>query len=94
MTTAYLNSTSFKIIGHANYAAHGYDVVCAGISTLVQTFLRFAELDDYKIESGEVCAKFDLTLENLTAYRFMVDGLELIAETYPGYLEVIKCTSN
>ena len=30
---------SFKIIGHADYAEYGYDIVCSGITTSVFTSL-------------------------------------------------------
>ena len=44
MTTAIFNYQnnqidSFKIIGHADYAEYGYDIVCSGITTAVFTSL-------------------------------------------------------
>lgn len=40
-----------KVSGHARYSAPGYDVVCAGVTALVQTFVRSVEnLTEDKIE--------------------------------------------
>ncbi|MFP3390613.1 ribosomal-processing cysteine protease Prp [Brevibacillus sp. SIMBA_040] len=38
---AVLDNGEMKIeaVGHANYAEHGKDIVCAGISTIMQTAL-------------------------------------------------------
>ncbi|MED1919470.1 ribosomal-processing cysteine protease Prp [Bacillus thuringiensis] len=38
---AFLDNGEMKIeaVGHANYAEHGKDIVCAGISTIMQTAL-------------------------------------------------------
>nr|WP_256436316.1 ribosomal-processing cysteine protease Prp [Brevibacillus sp. HB1.4B] len=38
---AYLDNGEMKIhaVGHANYAEHGKDIVCAGVSTIMQTAL-------------------------------------------------------
>ena len=52
-----------SVKGHAHYAEHGKDIVCAGVSTLVQTLVQ--SIDDltedkikYDISSGYVDIKF------------------------------------
>ena len=32
-------TTEFKVVGHSGYAAEGEDIVCAGISSIVQTVM-------------------------------------------------------
>lgn len=90
MTTAKMTRTGFTIKGHAGYARYGYDVVCAGISTLVFTFLRCVDTQDLKIDNGLVkCSFQELKDNDYIYYDYLITGLEMIAEQYPDYLEVI-----
>jgi len=42
--------------GHANYAPHGQDIVCASISALIQTaiqgIINLSKYDEYHMDSG------------------------------------------
>lgn len=84
------------IEGHARYAPHGQDVVCAGISTLAQTLVQsFEDLCSdpisydlrpgwVEIKHGELSAKAQVLVNS-----FFV-GCNMIAETYPDYVKVIN----
>lgn len=37
LVTAERQITAFEVTGHANYADYGQDIVCAGVSAIVQT---------------------------------------------------------
>lgn len=60
---AYLDNGEMKIhaVGHAGYAEHGKDIVCAAISTIMQTALlgiqavaqQYPEYVSLKIQSEE-----------------------------------------
>lgn len=91
MTRAKMTRTGFTIEGHANYAPHGYDVVCAGISTLVFTFLRCVDPQDLTIENGIIKCSFpELRDNDYIYYDYLITGLEMIQEQYPDNLEVQK----
>ena len=84
-----------KITGHAGYAPIGQDIVCAGISTLVQTLIESIETltaDKIKyvsqpglveIKHGDLSADAKLLIDS-----FFV-GVGLIAETYPYHVRIV-----
>ena len=68
--------------GHANYAKSGEDIVCAGVSTLLQTLeLRGTATKD----KGDMIVH----TEDKEALRLVVEGLRLIEANYPSNVEVI-----
>ena len=84
-----------KIEGHAGYAAHGQDIVCAAISTLTQVFVASVEdltTDNLKsdisagnafIEYGDLSANAQLLMDS-----FFV-GLKMIADEYPNHVRLV-----
>jgi uncharacterized protein YsxB (DUF464 family) len=93
------SSSSITIKGHAGYAPHGQDIVCAGISTLVQTLIQSVEdlctdTISYHLQPGSVEIKHG----NLSANaQLLVDsffiGVYMIANSYPNHVEVSKQTN-
>lgn len=80
--------------GHAGYASAGNDIVCAAISTLTQTLIRFMEERDhtckYKVNSGYLWIYGKGCTQ---AFDAIVCGLEMIEQSYPQYVEINKgCT--
>ena len=82
--------------GHANYAEHGKDIVCAGVSALVQTLIQSIEeltADEiqYSMQPGTVDIKFgDLSGQaQLLVSSFFV-GVEMIASEYPNNIKLTK----
>lgn len=77
------------IKGHANYAPIDQDIVCAGVSTLVQTLIQsIEELTADKIKYVMSPGKVDIKYGNLSEQaQLLVDsffvGLRLIADEYP-----------
>lgn len=91
MTRARMTRHGFTISGHANYAPHGSDIVCAAISTLVFTFLRCVTPSDVIIENGFVKCTFpQLEGNDFIYYDSLITGLEMIAASYPDHLVVIR----
>ena len=84
-----------RIEGHAGYAAHGQDIVCAAISTLTQVFLASVEeltednlISDIRagnalIEYGNLSANAQLLMSS-----FFV-GIQMIAESYPENVQLV-----
>ena len=85
-----------SIKGHAGYAEHGKDIVCAAISALLQTFaMAVDELTADKLNTKMTAGNAVITYGNLTEQSqlllssFLL-GCEAIAETYPDFVQVIK----
>lgn len=87
---------SITINGHANYAEPGKDIVCAGVSTLVQTLIQSVEelttdKIQYDMQPGAVHIKFwclsDPTRALVSAFFI---GVKLIAETYPDNVKLTE----
>lgn len=81
--------------GHANYAEPGKDIVCAGVSVLVQTLIKSIEdLTEDKIETdikpGLAIIKYrNLSEESKTMVDSFFIGVCQIAEEYPEYVRIM-----
>ncbi|CEO88311.1 ribosomal-processing cysteine protease Prp [Syntrophaceticus schinkii] len=100
----------FLVRGHAGYKAAGEDIVCAGVSALVQTaaaglerFLSRAPLIEGCTKSlNDVFVKLilpdDLTAEDTRTARVILETMELgmqgISGGYGKYLEVRRYRKN
>ncbi|HHV34534.1 MAG TPA: ribosomal-processing cysteine protease Prp [Syntrophomonadaceae bacterium] len=100
----------FLVRGHAGYAPAGEDIVCAGVSALVQTaavglrcFLSVEPLVDDRTKSlNDVFVKLilpeNLTREDKRTAQVILETMELgiqgIAGSYGKYLEVRRCCKN
>lgn len=84
-----------RITGHAGYAPQGQDIVCAGVSALVQTLIQSIEeltndQIEYSMASGSVRIKYgelSATAQSLMASFFV--GARMIADTYPDHVVLI-----
>lgn len=89
-----------SVTGHANYADHGKDLVCASVSILAQTLLvslgNLSEIEfiDYTVEEGDLSFELPTNLNdqqrydsNLLIESFII-GINGILEIYPKYLEL------
>ncbi len=81
---------------HANYAAPGKDIVCAGVSTLVQTFIQSveeltADKIQYSVQPGAVDIKFwDLSEQAQLLMNSFFVGIDMIASKYPANVQVTE----
>lgn len=88
--------TSFAVKGHAGYALHGEDIVCAAVSALVQTtVLGIAENiglePDVTVKDGYLNCKLPVMNEKekelvCLLVEVMLTGLREIKKQYPKYL--------
>jgi uncharacterized protein YsxB (DUF464 family) len=88
----------FCVIGHADTAPHGQDIVCAGVSALTQTAViglerylgRQVDLD---IASGKLVATLKGAPDHLTAaiLETMVLGLQEVAKLNPANVRIVEC---
>lgn len=84
-----------KISGHANYAVHGSDIVCAGVTALMQTLIKSIEdltedKMEYEISPGRVDIKYgDLSGKSKTLVDSFFIGICMIAEEFPEYVRIM-----
>lgn len=89
-------SNRITLIGHANYAPIGQDIVCAGVSSLVQTLIQSIEemttdKIEYVMKPGTVHIKYGNLSEQaqLLIDSFFI-GIRLIADEYPDHVRLTK----
>lgn len=82
------------ITGHADQAPHGKDVVCAGVTTLMQTLIQsIADLTEDNIEYNVSPGRVDIKYGNLSEKaKILVDsffiGICLIGDEFPEYVRI------
>lgn len=88
----YDSSFSVRVEGHAGYAEHGHDIVCAGVSALTGALASRVGVLCYRheidVESGH--AYIMGSPEAYEAYKAIQGGYELIANTYPEYVRMVE----
>ncbi len=87
--------SGFDSTGHSNLAAHGQDIVCAGVSSLTQSALlgigEYLHRDvDYSAASGKLQMKLKGDPDELTEsiLRTMLLGLREIAKIAPKAVKI------
>lgn len=84
MITITYNKNMVSITGHAEYAAHGNDIVCAGVST---AFFYTCELITRAKSEVEITTENDLFKIN---FKQMNDTDNLIFDTFIAILNEIQ----
>ena len=86
---------TLSVVGHANYAEYGKDIVCAGVSALVQALVGWIEENSWKVEcisvdpkEGEVNISCEGGEEIAAVFNMTAVGLEQIAQSYPDYVQI------
>ena len=96
MITVKHHNDGVTIEGHAGYSEAGHDIVCAGVSAIVQTLIQSVEdltgdAIEYSMQPGFVDIRF-LTLSGES--RVLLDsamiGLEMIADAHPHHVCIEK----
>lgn len=89
------DSHFLKLTGHANYAEHGEDIVCAGASSLVYSLLGWMENNsedmaytDADVHSGSVEITCEGGERTATAFEMTAIGLLQLADSYPDHVEI------
>lgn len=97
MITIIRHYDGFDVIGHAGYAPHGQDIVCAAVSALLQTFLMSVDkytADEIKsvISSGNAVIRYkgNLSKESRLLADSFFCGVKAIADTYPDNVRVTE----
>jgi uncharacterized protein YsxB (DUF464 family) len=96
----YKRRLAIKATGHACYAEPGRDIVCAGVSVLLQSlgmYLESIENKSFKIlenkqEPGDINVEVlvedpeNVVIQNL--FYLTISGLEAISNSYPAYVKI------
>lgn len=83
-----------EIIGHAEYAPKGKDIVCASVSILVQNFIQSIQtltndVISYGMQPGAVHIYFENLSDNAQILKdSFILGLQSIADAYPSYIQI------
>lgn len=80
-----IDNLSLTVMGHADYAEHGRDIVCAGVSSLVNTLALYAVEKGGRGEVSPGYAEIDCprTKESEEVFECIVNGLKGIGSAYP-----------
>jgi len=81
--------------GHANYADHGEDIVCAGASSIVYALLGWLENNSEDLEyvnadvhEGDVKIACEGGEKTAVAFEMAAIGLLQLADSYPDHVEI------
>ena len=94
MITVTVTEDEISVTGHAHCGPPGQDIVCASVSTLIQTLI--ASLDNltedrikYKIEHGKVILQYGHLSDHgrILMNAFFI-GVERVAETEPKHVKI------
>ncbi len=86
---------TLTVVGHANYAEYGKDIVCAGVSAIVQALIGWCE-ENYETvncisidtQAGEVIISCDGGENVAAVFRMSTIGLEQLAYSYPDHVQI------
>lgn len=86
---------TLTVLGHADYDEYGKDIVCAGVSALVQALIGWIEENYYKAncisvdpKGGEVIVCCEGGEELAAVFHMTAIGLEQIADSYPDHVQI------
>ena len=86
---------TLTLLGHANYAEYGKDIVCAGVSSLVQALIGWIEENSWKCEcvstdpsDGEIIISAVGGEDTAAVFYMTAIGLEQIAYSYPDHVQI------
>lgn len=96
------NKLSLRVEGHAGYAEHGKDIVCASASILAYTVAQFVmeaehsgDLEssaEIRLESGDTIISCEPCEDTYNAaqnvYLFAKMGYAILAHNYPHYVRL------
>ena len=94
MIAVSVRKDGITVSGHANYAEAGKDIVCAGVTALVQGLIRSMESltrdqIQYDIASGRTDIEFgDLSEEGKLLVDSFFIGICQIADEFPDYVRI------
>lgn len=91
------NKHTLVVAGHSRYAPYGNDIVCAGVSALVQALIGWVDDSNCIVDcisrddiNNEVIISCVGGKDVEAAFSVAYIGLEQIADSYPNHLQIDK----
>lgn len=85
-----LKNLKLEVLGHADYAEHGYDIVCAGVSTLIisstNLLIKLGEEKNIKYQVSEGNYYLEIKNKNKINEKIflnIIDHLKDLEQQYP-----------
>ena len=94
MIAVSVRKDGIEVRGHANYAETGKDIVCAGVTALIQTLIKsIGDLTEDKIEYEISPGRADIHYGDLSeAGKLLIDsffiGVCAIADEFPDHVRI------
>ena len=94
MIAVSVRKDGIEVRGHANYAETGKDIVCAGVTALIQTLIKsIGDLTEDKIEYEISPGRADIHYRDLSeAGKLLIDsffiGVCAIADEFPDHVRI------
>ena len=92
MIKAAIFNNGFVITGHADYAARGEDIVCAGVSALAQaTCYTLNRINNVSFDMREGDMSVHITNPNdisSAVLEVLENGIHLISKEFPDYISL------
>ena len=87
------NFKSLEVKGHANYAPHGEDLVCAAVSAIVTGGANNLENKkgfEIKLQEGDALIKAidSVSSHDEIVLETIICGLKTIEESYPKFIQI------
>lgn len=82
MVTIKVTDYGMLIMGHADYAEYGKDIVCESVTVLAQTLELRGTAEKHE-------GYMKIYTDDKNALELITEGLKQIAINYPEYVEVI-----
>ena len=81
-------SVGFIVEGHANYAPHGQDILCASVS--VASYMAARTVNSFEVESkeGYTRVKYKSTSFNRHVVNVFLATMRELEQQYPNYITV------
>ena len=84
-------ATGLEVKGHANFAEHGKDLVCAGVSCIITggfNALDKEDVEEITLEEGYAKVIVKSGTRNVEVLNVMIIQLQTIQESYPKFIKI------
>jgi len=85
------NEYGLEVKGHANYAEHGSDLICAGVSSIITggfNALNKEDIEEVSLEEGYAKLILKEGSASLEVLRVIIIQLRTIEEGYPKFIRI------